>query len=72
MKLAVAIALIVLGVLGLSYGGISFTHEKKVADVGPVHVTREQHESFPVPPIAGGVCLVAGVAILILGGRDRT
>jgi hypothetical protein len=69
MKLALAIALIVLGVLGLSYGGISFTHQKKVADVGPVHLTREQHETFPVPPIAGGLCLVAGVAILILGGR---
>ena len=72
MKLALAIALIVLGVLGLSYGSISFTHEKKVADVGPVHVTREQHDSFPVPPIAGGVCLVAGVAILVLGGRGGT
>jgi hypothetical protein len=71
MKLVVAIALIVLGVLGLSYGGISFTHQKKVADLGPIQVTQEQHETLPLPPIAGGVCLVAGVAILILGGRER-
>jgi hypothetical protein len=71
MKVAVAIALIVLGVLGLSYGGITYTHQKKVADLGPIQVTREQHERFPLPPIAGGVCLVSGIALLILGGRER-
>jgi hypothetical protein len=32
MKLVFAIALIVLGVMGLAYGGISFTHEKKDVD----------------------------------------
>jgi hypothetical protein len=71
MKLVVAIALIVLGVVGLAYGGISFTHQKKVADLGPIQVTHEEHERFPLPPIAGGVCLVSGIAILILGGRQR-
>jgi hypothetical protein len=71
MKLFVTIALIVLGVLGLAYGGISFTHQKKVADLGPIQVTQEQHDRLPLPPIAGVVCLVSGVAILILGGRER-
>jgi hypothetical protein len=71
MKLVVAIALIVLGVVGLAYGGISFTHQKKVADLGPIQVTHEEHEMVPLPPIAGGVCLVSGIAILILGGRER-
>jgi hypothetical protein len=71
MKLVVAIALIVLGVVGLAYGGISFTHQKKVADLGPIQVTHEEHERLPLPPIAGGVCLVSGIAILILGGRER-
>ena len=72
MKLVVAIALIVLGVAGLSYGGISFTHQKKVADLGPIQVTHEEHDRLPLPPIAGGVCLVSGIAILILGGRERS
>jgi hypothetical protein len=71
MKLVVAIALIVLGVVGLAYGGISYTHQKKVVDLGPIQVTHDQHETLPLPPIAGGVCLVSGVAILILGGRGR-
>jgi hypothetical protein len=71
MKLIVAIALIVLGVMGLAYGGITFTHQKKVADLGPIQVTHEEHDRLPLPPIAGGVCLVSGIAILILGGRER-
>jgi hypothetical protein len=71
MKLVVAIALIVLGVVGLAYGGITFTHQKKVADLGPIQVTHEEHDRLPLPPIAGGVCLVSGIAILILGGRER-
>ena len=70
VTLVFAIALIVVGVLGLSDGGIWFTHQKKVADVGPIQITHEQHERLPLPPIVGGVCLVSGIAILILGGRE--
>jgi hypothetical protein len=69
MKLALAIALIVLGVIGLAYGGISFTHEKKDVDLGPIQVSHETRNTLPLPPIVGGVCLVAGVAILILSGK---
>ena len=69
MKQVLAIALIVLGVMGLAYGGISFTHQKKDIDLGPIQVSHEQSDTLPIPPIAGGPCLVAGVAILILSGR---
>jgi hypothetical protein len=72
MKLVFAIALIVLGVMGLAYGGISFTHEKKDVDLGPIQVSHETHDTLPLPPIVGGVCLVAGVALLIFGGRQRS
>ena len=71
MKLVLAMALIVLGVMGLAYGGISFTHQKKDIDLGPIQVSHEKTDTLPLPPIVGGVCLVAGVAILILGGRGR-
>lgn len=63
--------LIVIGVVTLLYGGISWTHREKVVDLGPVEVTQEQHERLPVPPIAGGVILAAGVA-LVVAGRRRT
>ena len=70
MKFAIAIALIVLGVVGLAYGGISFTHQKKDVDLGPIQISHEKTDTLPITPIAGGLCLVAGVAILIAGGRS--
>jgi hypothetical protein len=67
----VGILLIVLGVIGLAYGGITWTHREKVIDLGPVEVTSEKHESVPLPPVAGGVCLVVGAALLIASAGQR-
>ena len=64
------IILIVLGVIGLVYGGLTFTRKEKVVDIGPVEITRTENERIPLPPVAGGICLVAGLA-LVLAGRGR-
>jgi hypothetical protein len=68
MKL-LAIALIVVGVLALAYGGISYTHQTKDVDLGPIQVSHTSHDTVPLPPIVGGLCLAAGIAVLVLGGR---
>jgi hypothetical protein len=68
MKL-VALALIVLGVVGLVWGGISWTGTETVADLGPVEINRENRESLPLPPIVGGILLVAGVVVLVASKR---
>ena len=65
---AVGIVLIVLGLVGLLYGGLTWTRREKVVDLGPIEVTQEQHKSIPVPPVVGGICLVAGV-LLLVGSR---
>jgi hypothetical protein len=64
------IVLIVLGLVALLYGGISWTEREKVVDVGPIEVTREDRERLPVPPIVGGLLLTAGVVLVIV--RRRT
>ena len=66
---AIGIVLIVLGVIGLAYGGLSWTRQEKVVDIGPIEVTSQKRESIPLPPIAGGVCLLADVALLMAGGK---
>jgi len=63
------IALIVLGLVALLYGGISWTERKKVVDAGPIEVTREDHERLPIPPIVGGLLLTAGVVLLVVRQR---
>ena len=67
----IGIVLIVLGALALAYQGINYTREKKVVDVGSVHVTAETHERISVPPIVGGLALVGGVVLLVMGARDK-
>jgi len=66
------ILLIVVGALVLAYQGINYTRQKKVIDVGSVHITREDHERIPLPPILGGLALAGGVVLLVMGARNKT
>lgn len=52
--LIAGIVLIVLGVIGLAYGGIHYKTQQRVFDAGPIHATREKHETIPIPPVLGG------------------
>jgi hypothetical protein len=63
--------LIVLGLVGVLWGGVTWTRDKTIVDVGPIKATTETRETIPVPPVAGGIALVAGIALLVLPGRRR-
>lgn len=66
------IVLIILGLVGILWGGFSWTQEKTVVDVGPFKATTQEHKTIPFPPVAGGIALVAGVVLLVLPGRQRS
>ncbi len=68
----VGILLIVLGGLALAYHGFNYTHRDRVLDVGPMHVTTETQDRFPVPPILAGLALVGGIALLVVGGKKSS
>jgi drug/metabolite transporter (DMT)-like permease len=70
-KSLLGIVLIVLGVLALAYQGFSYTVPKKAVDVGPIHVTKDEHDTVPLPPILGALALVGGIAFLVIDRRDR-
>ena len=70
MRIA-GIILIVLGVIALAYGGISYTREEEILDIGPIEATAERRETIPLPPILGGLALAGGVVLLIAGSRKR-
>jgi hypothetical protein len=63
--------LIVLGLVGILWGGFSWTRDKTVVDIGPIKATTETRQTIPFPPLAGGIALVAGIALLVLPGRRR-
>jgi hypothetical protein len=64
------ILLIILGVLALTYQGITYTTHKKVIDFGPIQATKEEHNTIPLPPIVGGIAVVGGIALLFAGGKS--
>jgi hypothetical protein len=65
MNKALGIVLIALGLIGLAWGGFRYTTRKKVLDVGPIHATRDETHSVPLPPIAGAVAVIGGIVLLV-------
>ncbi len=67
----VGIVLIILGIAGFALGGVSFTHEKKDVDLGPLQVSHKEKNTLPISPILSVVALVAGVGLVVVGARGK-
>jgi hypothetical protein len=61
----VGLILVVLGLLGVAYGGITYSRRREVARVGPLQVTAREEHTIPISPIVGGVAIIAGVALIV-------
>ena len=70
MNKTLGIVLIVLGLLGLVWGGITYTTRETVVDIGPIHATRDKTHNIPLPPIAGAVALIGGVVLLVASSKQ--
>ena len=62
--------LIVLGVLGLVYGGFSYTKETHDAKLGPLEVTVADKETVNIPLWAGIGAIGVGT-VLLLTSKNR-
>ena len=65
----VAIALMIAGVLGLAYGGFSYTKETHQAKLGPIQLSLKEKQNVNVPAWAGVGAIVLGGVLLLLGSR---
>ncbi len=65
------IALIVAGVLGLVYGGFSYTKDTTALKLGPIELKVKEKESVNIPLWAGIAAVFAGGALLVMGGKGR-
>ena len=68
----VGIVLIVIGVIALVFGGITYTTKEKVIDLGPIEATAKKEKTIPLPPILGAISLVGGIILLITGSRNTS
>lgn len=65
----IAIVLIVAGVLGLAYGGFSYTKDTTVVKLGPLELSAKEKQTVNVPMWAGVGAIVVGGLLLVLGGK---
>jgi drug/metabolite transporter (DMT)-like permease len=65
----VALVLMVVGVLGVVYGGFSYTKDKTAIKLGPIEVSVKETERVNIPLWAGVGAIVVGGFLFALGGR---
>jgi hypothetical protein len=60
--------LVVAGILGLAYGGFTYTTHKRAVDMGPLQIeTSKRHQVF-IPPVLGISGIILGGALLFAAG----
>ena len=69
MNRIIGMILIGLGLIGLIWGGFTYTTREKVIDIGPIQATRDQTHTVPLPPIAGALALLGGIALLVVSTK---
>ena len=65
----IAIVLIIAGVLGLFYGGFTYTKKTHEAKVGPLDLSVDEKQTVNIPMWAGIASIVVGGILLMV--RDR-
>ena len=68
IKLA-ALALVIAGILGLAYGGFSYTKDTTVVKLGPIEISAKEKKTVNVPIWAGIGAIVVGGLLLVLGSK---
>ncbi len=68
LKIA-ALVLIAAGILGLMYGGFTYTKVTHEAKIGPIDMAVKENETINVPVWAGVGAIVLGCGLLLVGGK---
>ncbi len=63
------IVLLVVGLVMTVFTGFNVITKKKVVDLGPVEVNKEEKTPIYWSPITGGVLAVAGLVVILMGKR---
>ena len=67
----IGILLMIIGAVGLIWGGISYVTDKDTVDLGSTQVVTEDRGHVSVPPIYAGAALVLGGLLVGLSSRNK-
>jgi hypothetical protein len=65
----VGLALILIGALGIAYGGFSYTKDTTAVKLGAIELTVKERQTINVPLWAGISAMVLGAALFVMGGK---
>jgi hypothetical protein len=71
MKMALAVVLIVAGVLALVYRGFSYTKERHEAKLGPISLQVDEKKQVDIPVWVGVIAVAGGVVLLVSDRRGK-
>ena len=63
------IILLIVGGIMMVFTGFNIVTKKKVVDLGPVEINKEEKTPIYWSPITGGILLAAGIVVLVAGKR---
>jgi len=63
------VALVILGIIMFSYTGINFIATKKVVDLGPFKINKEENHLVHWPRVVGVALVLGGIALAVRGRR---
>jgi LPXTG-motif cell wall-anchored protein len=61
-----ALVLIAAGVLGLAYGGFTYTKDTSTAQLGPIELSVKEQQTVNIPVWLGAGAIIAGVLLLVV------
>lgn len=65
----IGIVVLVLGLLGMVYGGFSYTSQTHQAKIGPLELSVKEKQTVNIPMWAGAAAVAAGVLLFVMGGK---
>ena len=70
-KSMVGLALVIVGIVALVWGGVFWKEKDTILDAGPLQVTTTEHKGIAIPGVAGVISLVGGILLLVVSERKR-
>jgi len=66
---AIGLLLIVIGAIGVIWGGFSYIKDRDTAHLGPVNIVIENKDRVSIPPVVGLAALLAGGLLVVMSSR---
>ena len=70
-KFTIGLVLLIIGVVLLLVGGISYTTQERTR-IGPIAIEHPEEHRIPYSPLAGGLLTLTGGALMLVGRTAKS